>query len=67
MSLLLLLTVLSPLGFFPVIPDCPSHYLLPSATLLSGSGDGFVGGSWVLWGKFTSLGDANEESHYLSW
>lgn len=52
---------------FSVILDCPSHYLLPSAPLLSGSGASFVGGSWALWGKFTSLGDANEESHYWSW
>lgn len=47
-----------PSGFFPVILDRPSHYLLPSAPFLSGSGESFVGGSWVLWGKFTSLGDA---------
>lgn len=57
----------SPPGFFPVTLDCPSHYFLPSAPLLSGSGEDFVGGSWALWGRFTSLGDANEETHYWSW
>lgn len=54
-------------GFFPVTLDCPGHYFLPSAPLLCCSGEGFVGGSWALWGKFTSLGDANEETHYWSW
>lgn len=52
------------LGFFPVILDCLSHYLPPSIPLLSGSGESFVGGSWALRGKYTSLGDANERSCY---
>lgn len=57
----------SPCGFFPISLDCPGHYFLPSASLRSGSGESFVGGSWALWGKLTSLGDANEETHYWSW